>query len=69
MSQHQIQKTIEAEISHLNQVIDLKVIRGLSYKSEAKRHRFLLSQLSSLKARRSGGWLAKSFSLVSSFVL
>jgi hypothetical protein len=28
-----------------------------------------LSQLSSLKARRSGGWLAKSFSLVSSFVL
>jgi hypothetical protein len=44
------------EIRTINETIDLKIIRGKSYKKEAKRHRFLVSHLNLLSQRshRSG---------------
>ena len=39
------------EIRHLNESIDLKIIRGKSYKKEAKRHKFLVSHLNLLSRR------------------
>jgi hypothetical protein len=42
MNQHQFTQHVEQELSSLNWVIDEKIIQGISYKSEAKRHRELL---------------------------
>ena len=39
------------EIRSINEKIDLKIIRGKSYKKEAKRHRFLVSHLNLLSRR------------------
>ena len=70
MSKHNFEKTLRKELEILNDRIDEKIIRGLSYAVEARRHKFILSQLSSLKrASRSGsGWFVKSLSLMSAFV-
>ncbi len=57
---------IRREISALNRRIDEKIIKGLSYAYEAKRHKFLKSQLSRLTPRYS--WFDRSIGLVSSFL-
>ncbi|MDQ5928014.1 MAG: hypothetical protein QG633_452 [Patescibacteria group bacterium] len=44
MSQHQYQHRLENELDSLNSLIDEKIIRGLSYRSEAKRHKMLIRQ-------------------------
>ncbi len=51
MSKTTLIQEIQREINNLNDVIDLKIIRGLPYKNEARRHRFLVAQLSNLSSR------------------
>jgi hypothetical protein len=48
MSKHQAIKTIRAEIDRLNQDIDLRIIKGVPYRRQALRHKFLMGQLSRL---------------------
>ncbi|MBP9701826.1 MAG: hypothetical protein KBD47_02475 [Candidatus Pacebacteria bacterium] len=48
MSKTILIKELKKEINSLNAVIDMRIIRGLPYKSEAKRHKFLKKQLQSL---------------------
>jgi hypothetical protein len=45
MTREHFTKRAEEEIANLNEVIDMKIIKGISYKSEAKRHKFLLSKI------------------------
>lgn len=45
MSKSEHKKAIEWEIKRLNTVIDQKIVRGLDYKVEAKRHLSLLKEL------------------------
>ena len=45
MSKHRVHKAILEEIDALNERIDLKMIRGQSYRHEALRHKVLLVQL------------------------
>jgi hypothetical protein len=45
MTQEYFTKSAEREIKKLNEEIDRKIISGLSYKNEAKRHKFLLSKI------------------------
>ncbi|MDP3710752.1 MAG: hypothetical protein Q8R29_03485 [bacterium] len=45
MSKKQLISTIFQELKNLNQVIDMKIIRGVSYQQDALRHKKLLSQL------------------------
>lgn len=49
MSRGDLIRVIQIELEELNKKIDLKIIKGRSYKKEAKRHKFLLSQLTYLK--------------------
>jgi hypothetical protein len=44
MTHQQYQQYIEREISSLNMLIDEKILHGLSYRSEARRHRELIRQ-------------------------
>lgn len=62
-------REIEHEIRNLNVLIDIKIIRGESYKKESKRHRFLVAQLSHLKYNYNRGFLRKLAGSFASFVL
>ncbi|MEN9524161.1 MAG: hypothetical protein RL536_230 [Candidatus Parcubacteria bacterium] len=52
MSKHQAVRTIRTEIHRLNREIDMCIIRGLSYKRQAVRHKFLMAQLARLASRK-----------------
>ena len=65
MSKHQIARELRREISKLNRIIDLAIIRGVSYRDEARRHKFLVAQLARLQPRRS---LFSSFSFAHMFM-
>lgn len=45
MSKNKLIKTIQNQIEKVNDIIDLKIIRGESYKKEATQHKFLLTCL------------------------
>lgn len=51
MTQHQYQHRLESELDSLNSLIDEKIIRGLSYRSEAKRHKMLIKQARQMRRR------------------
>jgi hypothetical protein len=53
MSKHQAIKAIRMEIDRINQEIDLRIIKGVSYRREALRHKTLMAQLARLTPRRS----------------
>lgn len=59
MSKHNLERALRRELSVLNEVIDRKILRGISYSREAKRHKYVLKSLSSL---RNEGWFSKPFS-------
>ncbi len=82
MKKEDLIKNIAIEIERLNRKIDLKIIKGLAYKKEAKQHKFLLAQLQDLTrekfasmkvttkkpAKVSLGFFAKTAHFVSAFV-
>jgi len=66
MSKHALERTIRRELEALNMKIDLKIIKGVSYKQEARRHKFLLAQMQHLsKVSNQSGWFGKLASTVS----
>ena len=65
MSKNKLEKALRRELEILNESIDHKIVRGLSYTKEAKRHKFLLLSLADLRRERQRfNWLARSFNLV-----
>jgi hypothetical protein len=56
MSTYKLHKVIRKELESLNDKIDEKILKGMSYVREARRHKFLLSQLYGLR-RSSGNFL------------
>ncbi len=67
MSKHQIIKSLRSEIKKINYVIDEKIIQGVPYSREARRHKFLISQLNRL-APPSTNWFARSISFAAMFM-
>jgi len=67
MSKYQAIRTIRNEIGRLNHEIDLRIIKGLSYREQSRRHKFLISQLGRLH-RANSSWFSRSFGFVSTFV-
>jgi hypothetical protein len=53
MSKNQLAHSISVELRKLNEVIDMKIIRGLSYRAEARRHKHLLTKLNQANRQRS----------------
>lgn len=64
MSRHQTIKMIRIELDRLNREIDLRIIKGLSYVRESRRHKFLMSQLRRLLPSRSV--FSRSFGFIAS---
>jgi len=71
MSKFILEKNIQAELKRINDVIDIKIIKGVSYKREALRHRFLLNRLVDLHhvPKFHSNWLQRSVNVVATFLL
>jgi hypothetical protein len=73
MSKYELRKTIKRELKDLNWRIDMKIVRGLSYRTEARRHKLLLMQLNRLTKQESfgAGWgfMGRMAGALTSFVL
>lgn len=70
MSKQKLITTIHTELEKINEQIDLKIIQGLEYKKEARRHKFLVSHLTQVirgKVQRS--WTSRVSHMMASFLL
>lgn len=67
MSSNTFKKAIERELNKLNEEIDNKIVKGLSYVKESRRHKVLLKQLNGFGRRV--GLFQKSFNLITTFLL
>ncbi|MFA6432297.1 MAG: hypothetical protein WCV82_00555 [Candidatus Paceibacterota bacterium] len=67
MSKYEIARSLRKEIRRINRVIDMKIIQGLPYYNESRRHRFLTSQLKHLVPERLG-WFSRPMSFASLFM-
>jgi hypothetical protein len=57
MSYQDLIINIRLELQRLNHDIDMKIIKGLPYKRESKRHKFLLARLADLATQPRRHWL------------
>jgi hypothetical protein len=69
MSKLKLEMTVRRELQKLNGVIDEKIIKGIPYAKEAKRHKFLLARLSDLRDSERFNWFSKAVSIMTSFTL
>jgi hypothetical protein len=67
MNKYKTFKVIRSELSKLNHRIDLKIIQGVPYYNEARRHKMLRSRLQDLSLRKSP-WLRSSLRFASLFM-
>lgn len=68
MNTYRMRKMVRSEIENLNRRIDEKIVRGLSYAREARRHKFLISKLYDLKRNSGANWFDRSFGFVSTLM-
>jgi hypothetical protein len=71
MSKINLEKALRRELELINDIIDQKIVRGLPYGREARRHKFLLSNIAKIQQypKIQTNWFFKPLSLVSSFLL
>lgn len=71
MSKYILEKNIKGELKKINDIIDLKILKGMPYRREALRHRFLLNRLSDLHrlSKFHSNWFARSVNVVATFLL
>ena len=60
---------IRKEIKKLNREIDLRIIKGLPYRAEARRHKFLMSQFYTFASRPRVSFFQKISHSFASFLL
>ncbi|MFZ2522707.1 MAG: hypothetical protein WAX44_04270 [Minisyncoccia bacterium] len=60
MNKRKIEKALRIELLDINRQIDEKIIKGISYASESRRHKFIISTLSRMRSREES-WLSRSF--------
>lgn len=66
MTKHKTIITINKEINKINEEIDMKIIQGLAYRTEARRHKTLLQKL---RAEARPTWQYRLSRMVTSFLL
>jgi hypothetical protein len=71
MSKFILEKKIKSELSRINDIIDVKIVKGMSYRREALRHRFLLNRLVDLHrvSKFHSNWFQRSVNVVATFLL
>lgn len=61
MSKLQLERTLKRELKILNEKIDYKIVRGLSYSLESRRHKMLLNKLAKIRGAADNNWFTKVF--------
>lgn len=69
MSKQKLITTIHTELEKINEQIDLKIIQGLDYKRESKRHKFLVSHLTQVIRGTKTSWTQRLSHMMASFLL
>ena len=71
MSKFILEKRVKEELKKVNETIDLKIVRGMSYKRDALRHRFLLNRLADLHRlpKFHSNWFKRSMNVMATFLL
>ncbi len=70
MSKQKLITTIHTELEKINEQIDLKIIQGLEYKREARRHKFLVSHLTQvIRGEARTSWVTRVSRMMASFLL
>ncbi len=64
MSKQNLEKALRDELHTLNDTIDRKIIKGLSYVKEARRHKVIIDSILSLRRQNRGSWF-RSFGFAS----
>jgi len=59
MSKQNLEKALRAELELLNNQIDARIVRGLSYAREARRHKLVISTLAHLRREMRSNWFSK----------
>jgi len=67
MNKHEIIRSLRREIKKVNYVIDQKIIHGLPYYRESRRHKFLKAQLDRLVPQRQS-WFGQSLRFATMFL-
>ncbi len=58
MQKKNVEKMLVSELRFLNEQIDQKIIRGLSYAREARRHKFIVNTLDNIRRSRQS-WMMR----------
>lgn len=66
MTKHKTIITINKEINKINEEIDMKILQGLAYRVEARRHKILLEKL---RRDTRPTWQYRLSRMVTSFLL
>jgi hypothetical protein len=70
MSKQKLITTIHTELEKINEQIDLKIIQGLEYKRESRRHKFLVSHLTqAIRGDIKKSWTHRLSHMMASFLL
>jgi len=59
MSKRHLESLLREELVNVNDLIDRKIIRGLPYTREARRHKFITARLKQLQKASQPSWLAR----------
>ncbi len=59
MSKRHLENILRKELRDLNEVIDAKIVMGLSYAREARQHKFLYARLVNTEKAEKRGWFGK----------
>jgi hypothetical protein len=69
MSSNTFKKAIERELQKLNEEIDNRIVKGLSYIKESRRHKLLLKQLDRFNNRKNAfHFFQQSYNYISTFI-
>ncbi len=58
MSKQNLEKALRAELELLNNQIDARIVRGLSYAREARRHKLILASIANLRREMRSNWFS-----------
>ncbi len=59
MSKRHLRSLLQEELVNVNDLIDRKIIRGLSYSREARRHKFITARLQQLHKQMHPSWFSR----------
>jgi hypothetical protein len=70
MSKHTFIKELRKELNRVNEEIDMRIIKGYSYRTLAKRHKYLVDKLNSVTRYSSSsyGFLGRLNRVVATFM-